>query len=328
MELAGIHLYIWTVFLGFVGIMLALDLGVFNRKAHVVEFKEAAMWSAVWIALSLAFNGLIFWKWGEIQPGSHYTNTEAGMKFLTGYVIEKALSVDNIFVFIVVFKALGILPQYQHRVLFYGVMGALVFRAVFIAAGAALLSAFSWLMVPFGIFLVLTGVKLWLTHGKEMKPLENPAVKWLRARFPFTDRQHGQAFFIREGGKRVLTPLFLALVVIEFADLVFAIDSVPAVFAVTEHPFLVFTSNIFAILGLRSLYFALSGFMDKFRYLGYGLAAVLAFVGFKMVWGYAVHHIPVGISLAVIVGLLTLAVLASLLIPAAPQPTTEAKASQ
>lgn len=328
MEIAGISVFIWGLFLAFVGLMLALDLGVFNRKAHAVGFKEAVAWSGVWIALSLAFNGLIFWKWHEIQPGSQYTNSEAGLKFLTGYLIEKALSVDNIFVFIVVFKALAVPTHHQHRVLFFGVIGALVFRAVFIAAGAALLGAFAWLMVPFGLFLVLTGVKLWVSHGKPMKPLENPVVKWLQARFPFTQDFHGQEFFARVDGKRVLTPLFLALVVIELADLVFAVDSVPAVFAVTEHPFLVFTSNIFAILGLRSLFFALAGFMDKFRYLGYGLAAVLAFVGFKMVWGYAVHHIPVGLSLGVIVGLLAAAVLASLWKHPASHPTAKIEASK
>jgi tellurite resistance protein TerC len=328
MQLAGINVFIWIGFLTFVGAMLALDLGVFNRKSHKVEFKEAGGWSAVWIALSLVFNGLIFWKWADIQPGSAYGNTEAGLKFLTGYVIEKALSIDNIFVFIVVFKALAVPEKFQHRVLFYGVLGALVFRAIFIAAGAALLTSFAWLMVPFGLFLILTGIKLWANHGKEMKPLENPAVKWLRQRFPFTEEFHGEQFWILDKGRRVLTPLFLALVVIEVADLVFAIDSVPAVFAVTEHPFLVFTSNIFAILGLRSLYFALAGFMDKFHMLGYGLAAVLAFVGFKMVWGFYAHHIPVGLSLLVIVGLLTVSVVASLLTkPKHAEPTPPAEAS-
>lgn len=313
MQIAEINWEIWAIFLTFVVAMLALDLGVFNRKAHEVSFKEAVSWSVVWIGLAMVFNAIIFFYWDRIQPNSIYSNNVAGTKFLTGYIIEKALSVDNIFVFIVIFKAFGIPSIYQHRVLFYGVIGALVFRAIFIAVGAALLANFKWLMVPFGIGLILSAYKMLVAHDKQMEPDKNPLVLWLKSKFPVTEKFDGQKFFTKIDGKKFATPLFLALVVVEFGDLVFAIDSVPAVFAVTEQPFLVFTSNIFAILGLRSLFFALVGFVDQFKYLSYGLSAVLAFVGGKMIYNFYFKHFPVGLSLAIIVGLLTISIVASVI---------------
>jgi len=319
MALAGVPLWIWGAFLAFVAGMLALDLGVFHRKAHKVEIKEALVWSAVWIGLALLFNLGVFLFWDTVQPGSTTTNKEAGFAFLTGYLIEKALSIDNIFVFILIFSYFNVPEKYQHKVLFWGIVGALLFRALFVAAGAVLLERFSWTMVVFGLFLVFTGIKMAMAKDKKADPGKNPVVRLVRRFMPVTDDYVGSKFLTRIGGKWVATPLLLVLLVVEFTDVVFAIDSVPAIFAITSEPFLVFTSNIFAILGLRSLFFALAGLVQKFHYLSYGLAAVLAFVGGKMIYGYAEKALvpdwpkfPVAWSLGIIVAILGVAVWASI----------------
>lgn len=326
-HLANIPLWIWGAFGGFVLLMLALDLGVFHRKAHKVEMKEALVWSGIWIAIALAFNGLIFAFWDKIQPGSTYSNSEAGYAFLAGYLVEKALSVDNLFVFLIVFGYFNVPDKYQHRVLFWGIIGALLFRAAFIAAGAALLEKFFWMMIVFGLFLILTGVKMVLVKDKKMDPEKNPLVKAFRKVMPITPDYVGQKFFTRINGKLWATPLFLVLLIVEFTDVVFAVDSIPAIFAITSNPFLVFTSNVFAILGLRSLYFALSGLMGMFHYLSYGLAAILVFVGGKMIYGYAEKAMipewpkfPVAASLMIIVGILVASIVVSIKRPPVSQP--------
>ncbi len=292
---------LWIGFNLFVLGLLALDLGVFHRHAHEVTFKEAASWSAVWIALALAFN-LGIWHWfGE----------QKALEFLTGYLIEKSLSVDNIFVIALLFSYFTVPARYQHRVLFWGILGALVLRAIFIGVGAALLAHFHWIIYLFGAFLVVTGLKMALTRESGIEPEKNPVLRLLRRWIPVTDRYHGQNFFVRENGVRLATPLFLVLVLVETTDLIFAVDSIPAIFAVTTDPFLVYTSNVFAILGLRSLYFLLAGVMHKFTYLKLGLAAILVFVGIKMsIVGF--YAIPAWVSLAVIAALLAIAIGASL----------------
>lgn len=325
-ELANIALWIWGAFLGFVLLVLALDLGVFHRQAHKIEIKEALVWSGVWIGLALVFNLGLFLFWDRIQPGSQYTNVEAGFAFLSGYLIEKALSIDNIFVFLLIFGYFSVPEKYQHRVLFWGIVGALVFRAIFIAAGAAILEKFFWMMVVFGLFLIFTGVKLAIVKDKKIDPENNPLVKAFRRLMPVTPDYHGKKFFTRINGKLWATPLFVVLLMIEFTDVIFAVDSIPAIFAITSDPFLVFTSNVFAILGLRALFFALAGLMKLFHYLSYGLAAILVFVGCKMLYNYAekalvpeLPKFPVAASLGVIVAILALAIFASLNKPKAPE---------
>jgi tellurite resistance protein TerC len=297
-----VSLWLWAGFNVFVLAMLALDLGVFHRNAHAVSLREAGIWSAVWIALALLFN-LGVWKFLGPQPG---------VEFLTGYLIEKSLSIDNIFVIALLFAYFKVPDKYQHRVLFWGILGALAMRAGFILAGAALLERFHWIIYIFGGFLILTGIKMALAPEQGLEPEKNPVVRLVRRLMPVTSDFRGPAFFVREGGRRAATPLFLVLVMVEFTDLVFAVDSIPAIFAVTRDPFLVYTSNVFAILGLRSLYFLLAGVMDRFQYLKLGLAAILVFVGAKMAlvdW----MKVPAGISLGVIAAILGIAVAASLL---------------
>jgi tellurite resistance protein TerC len=291
----------WIAFIAFVVAMLAIDLGIFHRKSHVVGMREALVWSSVWIALALLFNGIVWKLYGA----------ERGLEFLTGYMIEKSLSVDNIFVFVVIFGALGIPALYQHRVLFWGILTALVLRAVMIFAGAALLTRFHWLIYVFGAFLVLTGIKLFVQRQQASNPADSAVIKLARRLIPATDRLDGEKFFTVENGKRVATPLFMALLLVEATDVVFAVDSIPAIFAVTSDPFIVFTSNIFAILGLRSLFFLLAGVVDKFRYLKTGLAAVLVFVGAKMSL-VDLYKVPPFASLLVIAMLLSVAIVASL----------------
>ncbi|MBS1713009.1 MAG: TerC family protein [Armatimonadetes bacterium] len=298
--------------------MLALDLGVFHRTAHKVEVKEALVWSGVWIGLALVFNIVLFVFWDQIQPGSRLSNEEAGFAFLAGYLVEKALSVDNIFVFLVVFGTFAVPEVYRHRVLFWGIIGALLARACFIALGSALLERFFWTMVVFGLFLIGTGIKMALTKDKHLEPEKNPLLKLFRKFVPVTPDYVGKKFFARIDGKLWATPLFVVLLVVEFTDLIFAVDSIPAIFAITTDPFLVFTSNVFAILGLRALFFALAGLVQMFRYLSYGLAAVLVFVGGKMLYGYAEKALvpdwpkfPVPLSLTVIVAILGVAIVAS-----------------
>ncbi|MBK9963856.1 MAG: TerC family protein [Holophagales bacterium] len=291
----------WIAFNVFVLALLALDLGVFHRKAHAVSVKEAAGWSVVWIALGLAFGGGIWWLEGK----------DPALQYLAGYLIEKSLSVDNIFVIALIFSYFAVPALYQHRVLFWGILGALVMRGALIGAGSFLLARFHFLVWVFGAFLVVTGIKMAFHDNAELHPEKNPLVRLARRLFPVTNDYDGQKFFTRRDGRLFATPLFLVLLVVESMDLVFAVDSVPAIFAVTSDPFLVYTSNVFAILGLRSLYFLLAGVMDRFVYLKLGLSAILVFVGLKMALA-EFFKVPVGISLGVIGLLLAVSVAASL----------------
>ena len=282
--------------------MLALDLGVFHRKSHTVGMKEALTWSGVWIALALLFNAGI-WHWqGHVK----------GLEFLTGYVVELSLSVDNLFVFLLIFAYFKVPAQYQHKVLFWGIIGALVMRAVFIGAGIALLEKFHWIIYVFGAVLVVSGLKMAFEKDKEVHPEKNPVLRLFRRFMPVTAEYQGGSFFVLKDKARMATPLFIVLLMLETTDLVFAVDSVPAVLAITTDPFIVYTSNVFAILGLRSMFFALAGIMKLFHYLHYGLAAVLVFVGAKMLLA-GFYKIPTLTSLLVIIGLLAVAVVASLL---------------
>ncbi|KAB2960972.1 MAG: TerC family protein [Thermoanaerobaculia bacterium] len=294
----------WTVFLLGVGAILVLDLGVLNRKAHVVKPREALLWVGLCVTLAALFAAWLFWRFGS----------RVGLEFVTGYLIEYALSVDNLFVFLVVFSYFSVPPQFQHRVLFWGIVGALVLRAVFILVGAALLAKFHWMIYVFGGFLVFTGIKLLLAGDDNVDPEKNPVLRLARRFLPVTSTYHGQSFSVIENGKRWFTPLLLVLIVIEATDVVFAVDSIPAIFGITRDPFIVFTSNIFAILGLRALYFLLHDFMGRFHYLKYGLGLVLAFVGAKMV-ASAWFKVPIGLSLAVIGTLLAGSVAVSWLFP-------------
>ncbi len=286
--------WFYLAFTAFVLLLLALDLGVFHRQAHAVGFREATLWSVIWISLALAFNYGFYryaaWKFAHDpsllgMPGfdPDAAARQVGLEFLTGYVVEKTLSLDNIFVFVVVFTFFGIPAIYQHRVLFYGILGALVFRAIFIALGAALLR-YHWVILLFGAFLILTGIKMMFAPEEKMDPGRNPVIRLFRRFVPVTSELHGPRFFVRLQGVRYATPLLLSLLFVETSDIVFAVDSVPAIFALTREPMIVFTSNVFAILGLRALYFLLAGAVEKFSRLKYGLALVLIFVGLKMVW--------------------------------------------
>jgi tellurite resistance protein TerC len=279
----------WAAFVGFICAMLAVDLFVVHKDAHEVSFKEAAVWSVIWVALGLSF-GVLIWVW----QGPEYAG-----EYLAGYLIEKSLSVDNIFVFALVFGYFAVPQKYQHRVLFWGIVGALVFRAIFIFAGTELLDRFHWMIFVFGGFLVLTGLKMFRHRDEHVDPGRNPVLRLMKRVIPVSDEYVGQKLFVRRAGKLLATPLFAVLVVIETTDIIFAIDSIPAILAVTEEPFLVFTSNAFAILGLRALYFLLAGMMDRFAYLKLGLAAVLIFVGTKMLIT-DIYHVPIWASLAVI----------------------------
>ena len=298
-------LWAWGAFLIFIVAMLALDLGVFRRKSHEIKLKEALTWCAVWFSLAMSFAAIVWWWQGP----------ERGLEWLTAYVVEIALSVDNVFVFIVIFTFFKVPKAHQHRVLFWGIVGAAILRFIFIFAGVALLARFHWLIYVFGAFLLVTGIKLALPQKDDFDPETNFAVRLLRRFYPVSPDYDGGKFFTMMNGVKAATPLFVVLIVIETTDVAFALDSIPAVLAISDLPFIVFTSNIFAILGLRSLYFALSGVMDLFRFLNIGLAFVLSFIGVKMlISGY--YHIPVGISLATIACTLALAVGASLVLPA------------
>ena len=293
--------WLWAGFTAFILALLALDLGVFHRKAHVVSVREATFWSAAWILLALLFNAGIWWLRGP----------DPALQFLTGYLIEKSLSVDNIFVMALIFSYFAVPAVEQHRVLFWGILGALVLRAVFILAGSALLASFHWIIYLFGAFLIFTGIRMALHRGEEIHPEKNPVLRLVRRLMPVTPGYEGHHFFVRRAGRLMATPLFLVLAVVESTDLVFAVDSIPAIFAVTNDPFLVYTSNVFAILGLRSLYFVLAGVMAKFVYLKIGLSAVLVFVGTKMTLA-EIYKIPSAVSLLVIAALLTISIVASL----------------
>ena len=319
--------WLYAFFSLFVLVLLALDLGVFHRKAHAVSYREAAIWSAVWVALALLFNlGLyLFSSWQFARdprltaiPGFSAPDSarQVSLEFLTGYIIEKTLSVDNIFLFVVVFGFFAVPQVYQHRILFYGVLGALIFRSIFIALGSALL-AYHWVIWIFGGFLILTGIRMLFAPEISVDPDRNPVVRLFRKLVPVTAEPRGQKFLVRIAGKIHATPLLLALLFIELSDIVFAVDSVPAIFAITREPLIVFTSNVFAILGLRSLYFLLAGAVHSFHLLKYGLALVLIFVGLKMAWLNELFggKFPISFSLAIIAGIVGGSMLLSFLIP-------------
>jgi tellurite resistance protein TerC len=297
-------IYVWIGFLAFVLLMLALDLGVFHRKSHEVKIKEALIWSFVWISMAMVFNYGIYVFMGEIKA----------MEFLTGYVIEKSLSIDNLFVFIMIFSYFNVDKKYQHKVLFWGILGALIMRSIFIFAGVALINKFHWIIYIFGAFLIFTGAKMLFQKDEKMDPNKNPLVRLFKRFFPVSDTMHGDRFFVKINAKTVATPLFIVLLLVEFTDLIFAVDSIPAVIAISSDPFIIFTSNVFAILGLRALYFALAGITQYFHYIKYGLSAILVFVGFKMLM-VDFYKIPVMISLFTILGILVISVVASLLFP-------------
>ena len=306
------NIWFWVGFVAFVLAMLALDLGVFHKKAHVVRPREAGVWVAAWITLALLF-AVGLWVW-ESQS--------IALTFLTGYVIELSLSVDNLFVMVVIFNYFRVPPQSLHRVLFYGILGALIMRGLFIGVGAFLLAKFHWILYIFGGMLVITGVRMMFKQDEEFDGENNRIVKLVRRRVPMTMEYHDSKFFVLKDGMKLATPLFLVLVLIEFTDLIFAVDSIPAIFGITRDPFIVFTSNIFAILGLRSMFFLLAAVVERFYLLKYGLALILTFIGVKML-GEAWFHIPIVLSLAVVLGTLVLSVVASLIWPqpeSAPEP--------
>ena len=304
--------WVWLAFVAFVAAMLVLDLLVVHRDAHVVTVREAATWSVIWVALGLGFS-LVVWAW--------LGGSTAG-EYLAGYLVEKSLSVDNVFVFSMIFTYFAVPAQYQHRVLFWGVFGALVMRAIFILAGAALLSAFHWVIYVFGILLVFTGLKMFGHQEMVLDPQENRALRALRRFVPISSTYDGQRFFTRQGAQLVATPLFAVLFLIEVTDLIFAIDSIPAILAITQDPFIVFSSNAFAILGLRALYFLLADLAGRFVHLKTGLALILVLVGAKML-ATDIYHVPIWMSLSAIAGILAVAVVASLFAPPEPQPEKE-----
>jgi tellurite resistance protein TerC len=296
-----VPLWAWLAVSGVIVAVLLVDLLVFHRDAHDVSMREAAWSTALWVALGVAFGGVVWATAGGDRAGEYFA----------GYLIEKSLSVDNIFVFALLFTYFGVPSEFRHRLLFWGVLGALVFRAAFILAGAALLESFAWVIYVFGAFLIYTGVKMARHGDQEIHPERNPVLKLLRRVVPVSDTYHGTRLLFRDAGRIVATPLLAVLVAIETTDVLFAVDSIPAIFAVTDEPFLVFTSNAFAILGLRALYFLLAGMMDRFVYLKHGLAAILVFVGFKMVL-VDVWHVPIALSLLVIGVVLAVSVAASM----------------
>ncbi len=294
--------WLWIGFNLFVLAMLALDLGVFHRQAHVVTLRESMTWTLVWVVLALGFNAGVW----------YYAGSQKALEFFTGYLIEKSLSVDNVFVFALLFSYFAVPARYQHKVLFWGILGALAMRAVMIALGAALITRFTWIIYVFGAFLILTGLKMVFKRAEEIHPERNPVVRGFKRLMPVTPDFRGDRFLVHEAGRWHATPLLVVLLLVEFSDLIFAVDSIPAIFAVTTDPFIVYTSNVFAILGLRSLYFALAGVMDKFHHLKTGLGIVLAFVGVKMLLAHTAWKLPTLASLGVIVAILAVSILWSL----------------
>lgn len=319
--------WFYLAFTAFVLVLLSLDLGVFHRKAHAVSFKEATVWSIVWISLAMVFNFLLYryalWKFPQDERlmslpdfNPDLAAWTVSLEFLTGYIVEKSLSVDNIFIFVMVFAYFAIPTKYQHRVLFFGIIGALVFRAIFIAMGSALMQ-FHWVIYLFGGFLIITGLKMMFMPDKEIDPEKNFLIRLFKRFMPVTNKLEGQNFFVKKNNVWFATPLFIALLFLELTDIIFAVDSVPAIFALTNEPLIVFTSNIFAILGLRSLYFMLAGAIDKFYLLKYGLSVILVFVGLKMVWLNDLFggKFPITYSLGIILGVLGVSVVLSLIFP-------------
>lgn len=310
--------WLWTVFTILVIVALAIDLLVMNRRgAHRVGFREAAIWSMVWIALALVFN-LGLWLWLR-ETGDNAVANRVALEFLTGYLIEKALAMDNLFVFLLLFTHFAVPIEQRQRVLVYGIIGAIILRAILIFVGAALIARFHWILYVFGLFLVLTGGKMLFSSGEPPDLEKNSILRWVRARFPLTTRYHGDAFRVRLDGRRVYTPLFLVLVLVGVTDVIFAVDSIPAIFAITLDPFIVLTSNVFAVLGLRALFFLLAGLADRFHLLAYGLALTLAFIGIKMLL-IDLYKIPVGYSLLAVTVLIGGSIVLSLLRPQVKHP--------
>lgn len=296
--------YFWVLFVIFVIVMLVIDIKVFHRRPHDITIREAVLWTLFWIALALLFNVGVYF----------YAGKQKALEFLTGYLIEKSLSVDNLFVFLMLFTYFGVKSRYQHTTLFWGIIGALIFRAIFIFAGIALIQQFHWVIYVFGAFLVYIGVKMAFAHDNvEIDPEHNPVLRFVRRVLPLAKEYEGGKFFIRHGRKLMATPLFVVLVAIETTDIVFAVDSIPAILAISHDPFIVFTSNVFAILGLRALYFAIAGLMNIFRFLHYGLALILVFVGVKMIITFWEIHIPTAIALGVVGGVIAVSIMFSLI---------------
>ncbi len=307
---------VWAAFLLLIFCFLALDLGVFNKTDHVIKSREAGMWTSLWVSIALGFSGVVYWLYsrGLVDNPTALEPSTAVLKYITGYLIELSLSIDNVFVIAVIFQAFGIPPIYQHRVLFWGILGAIVFRALMILFGVTLINQFEWIIYVFGAFLLYTAYKMLKTDSLQYDPHNSWVFKQVKKIYPLTTRIEGNKFFVMRNGVRAATPLFVALIVIEITDILFALDSIPAILAITSDPFLVFSSNIMAILGLRSMYFLISRMLAKFRYIHYSLSAILAFVGFKMLTAHYIH-MPEWLSLSVIVIALALGVAASLLIP-------------
>lgn len=298
-----VDLWVWFALLGIVLVMLAVDLFM-HRDAHVISVKEAAVWSVIWVAVASIVGGLIWWYFGS----------EFGMQYFAGYLIEKSLAVDNVFVWAMIFSYFAVPRQYQHRVLFYGVLGALVFRAIFILAGSALIASAAWVLYIFGAFLVFTGIKMMIQRNEHFDVAESKTLKLFKKFVRTSDDYDGQKFFTRKNGIRFATPLLAVLVLVEVTDIIFAVDSIPAIFAITQEPFIVFASNALAILGLRAMYFLLADLMHRFVYLKIGLSLVLIWVGIKMIVGHAIYQIPTAISLAVVIVLIATSIAASLLV--------------
>lgn len=307
---------IWGLFIGLIIIFLALDLGVFHKNDHVIKAKEAGIWTAIWFTVAMSFSGVIYWLFadGIISNPTGLTPQNAVLKYITGYLIELSLSIDNVFVIAVIFSAFNIPAIYQHRVLFWGILGAIVFRALMIVFGVALITKFDWIIYVFGVFLLYTAFKMLRSHDDKFDPKTSFVFRQIKKIYPITSQINGHDFFIKRMGVTAATPLFVALIVIELTDVLFALDSIPAILAITADPFIVFSSNIFAILGLRSMYFLISRMLQKFRYINYSLVVILAFVGLKMLFS---HHIelPEWLSLTVITVSLAGGIAASLLLP-------------
>jgi tellurite resistance protein TerC len=307
---------VWTIFIACIVVFLALDLGVFHKNDHVIKSKEAGIWTAIWVSVALAFSGVIYWLFsaGLTENPTGLTPNDAVLKYITGYLIELSLSIDNVFVIAVIFSAFKIPPLYQHRVLFWGILGAIIFRALMILFGVALITKFEWIIYVFGVFLLYTAFKMLKSDDTDFNPKDSFVFKQLKKIYPITSQINGHDFFVKKMGVRAATPLFVALIIIELTDILFALDSIPAILAITADPFIVFSSNILAILGLRSMYFLISRMLAKFRFINYSLVVILAFVGLKMLFSHFIH-LPEWVSLTVISVSLVSGVLASLLVP-------------
>jgi len=319
-------MWVWILFIALVIVFLALDLGVFHKNEHVIKSKEAGIWTAVWVSVALAFSGVIYWLFssGLVENPTGLTPNNAVLKYVTGYLIELSLSIDNVFVIAVIFSAFKIPALYQHRVLFWGILGAIVFRGLMIVFGVALITKFEWIIYVFGVFLLWTAFKMLKSDEDNFDPKNSLVFRQLKKLYPITTEMHGHDFFIKRMGVTAATPLFVALVIIELTDVLFALDSIPAILAITADPFIVFSSNILAILGLRSMYFLISRMLEKFRYINYSLVVILAFVGLKMLFSHQIE-LPEWVSLTVISVSLIAGIVASLLIPKKEEHTTEAE---